>query len=154
MPDTKEQAKKKKDEKDKNETKIIGFFCNWCTSAAADLAGTTRKTYPASIRPIRVMCTGTVDPVYVLDALVKGADGVWVSGCDLGECHYVDGNYKARRRIGIIKTILDVLGLDPDRVYLTWISASEGPQFAEWAKRITGEIEKKGRNPLADTLMT
>jgi F420-non-reducing hydrogenase iron-sulfur subunit len=147
MPDT----KKKKNE---NETKIIGFFCNWCTSTAADLAGTARKEYPASIRPIRVMCTGTVDPVYVLDALVKGADGVWVSGCDLGECHYVNGNYKARRRIGIIKTILDVLGLDPDRVYLTWISASEGPQFAAWAKRITEEIENKGRNPLADTLTT
>jgi F420-non-reducing hydrogenase iron-sulfur subunit len=154
MPDTKDQAKKKKDEQDKNDPKVIGFFCHWCTSTAADLAGTTRKAYPASIRPIRVMCTGTVDPVYVLDALVKGADGVWVSGCNLGECHYVSGNYKARRRIGIIKTILDVLGLDSDRVYLTWISASEGPLFAAWAKRITEEIEKKGRNPLADTLTT
>ena len=141
------------DEK-KGEPKIIGFFCHWCTATAADLAGTIRKEYPASIRPIRVMCTGTVDPVYVLDALVKGADAVWVGGCDLGECHYVSGNYKARRRVGIIKTILDVLGLDPDRIYLTWISASEGPQFAEWARRITEEIEKRGKNPLADKLTT
>ena len=80
MPDTKDQDKKKKVEKGKDDTKVIGFFCHWCTSTAADLAGTTRKAYPASIRPIRVMCTGTVDPVYVLDALVKGADAVWVGG--------------------------------------------------------------------------
>jgi F420-non-reducing hydrogenase iron-sulfur subunit len=80
MSDTKDHGKKKKDEQDKDSTRIVGLFCHWCTSTAADLAGTTRKAYPASIRPIRVMCSGTVDPVYILDALVKGADAVWVGG--------------------------------------------------------------------------
>jgi F420-non-reducing hydrogenase iron-sulfur subunit len=138
----------------KSNTKIIGFFCNWCSSTAADLAGTIRREYPASIRPIRVMCTGSIDPVYIIDALVKGADGIWISGCNPGECHYINGNYKARRRIGILKTILDIFDLDPDRIYLTWISASEGPQFAEWARRITEAIEKKGKSPFSDAVTT
>ncbi len=128
--------------------KIIGFFCHWCTSTAADLAGTIREKYPSSIKPIRVMCTGSIDPIYILDAFLKGADGVWIGGCKPGECHYVNGNFKARRRIAIVKEILDVLGLDPDRIYLTWISASEGPQFAEWARRIDREIKEKGKNPI------
>jgi len=93
------------------------------------------------------MCTGSVDPVYVLDALLKGADAVWVGGCNPGECHYVSGNLKARRRIALIKAILEALGLDPQRLYLTWISASEGPQFAEWAKRIDEQSEQRGPSP-------
>ena len=98
--------------------RIVGFFCNWCTSTAADLAGTTRREYPSSIMPIRVMCTGSIDPVYILNALTKGADGVWVGGCKPGECHYVNGNFKARRRVALVKKVLDVFGLDPDRVFL------------------------------------
>ncbi len=139
---------------DGNDNKIIGFFCHWCTSTSADLAGTARRFYPASIRPIRMMCTGSIDPVYILNALLKGADAVWIGGCNPGECHYVNGNYKARRRIAIIKSILDVLGLDPERIYLTWISASEGPQFAEWARRIDENVNRKGKNPLAKAITT
>ena len=127
---------------------IVGFFCNWCTAAAADLAGTTRMQYPPNIRPIRTMCTGSVDPVYVLRALLGGADGVIVSGCPPGDCHYVSGNYKARRRMAILKTILSTLGLEEDRVWIKWISAAEGPKFAKTMNEITQAMKKMGPNPM------
>ena len=127
---------------------IVGFFCNWCTAAAADLAGTTRMQYPPNIRPIRTMCSGSVDPVYVLRALLGGADGVIVSGCPPGDCHYVSGNYKARRRMAILKTILSTLGLEEDRVWIRWISAAEGPKFAKTMNEITQAIKKMGPNPM------
>ena len=127
---------------------IVGFFCNWCTAAAADLAGTTRMQYPPNIRPIRTMCTGSVDPVYVLRALLGGADGVIVGGCPPGDCHYVSGNYKARRRMAILKTILSTLGLEEDRVWIRWISAAEGPKFAKTMNEITQAIKKMGPNPM------
>jgi len=132
------------------EPKIVGFFCNWCTATAADLAGTTRMKYPANIRPIRTMCTGSVDPIYILMALLRGADAVMVGGCHPGECHYVSGNYKARRRIASLHEILSTLKLEPDRVWLRWISASEGRKFAVTASEITDEARKMGKNPLAD----
>lgn len=127
---------------------IVGFFCNWCTSTAADLAGTSRMQYPPNVRAIRTMCSGSVDPVYVLKSLLNGADGVIVGGCAPGDCHYVNGNYKARRRITALKTILKTLGLEDDRVWLRWISASEGALFAQTMKDITAEMKKKGPSPL------
>jgi F420-non-reducing hydrogenase iron-sulfur subunit len=133
---------------DEFEPVIVGFFCNWCTSTAADLAGTSRMQYPANVRAIRTMCSGSVDPVYILRALLSGADAVIVGGCEPGDCHYVSGNYKTRRRITALKTILSTLGLDDDRVWLRWISASEGAKFAETMKEITDEMKKKGPNPL------
>lgn len=129
---------------------IVGFFCNWCTSTAADLAGTSRMQYPANVRPIRTMCSGSVDPVYILKALLSGADAVIVGGCEPGDCHYVSGNYKTRRRITALKTILNTLGLDDDRVWLRWISASEGAKFAETMKEITAEMKEKGPSPLKE----
>ena len=127
---------------------IVGFFCNWCTATAADLAGTTRMQYPPNVRPIRVMCSGSVDPVYVLRALLGGADGVIVGGCPPGDCHYVSGNYKARRRAAILKTILSTLGLEDDRVWVKWISAAEGAKFARTMNEVTQAIKKLGPNPI------
>jgi F420-non-reducing hydrogenase iron-sulfur subunit len=135
---------------DEFEPVIVGFFCNWCTSTAADLAGTRRMQYPANVRAIRTMCSSSVDPVYILRALLTGADAVIVGGCEPGDCHYISGNYKTRRRIIALKTILDTLGLDKDRVWLRWISASEGAKFAETMKEITSEMKKKGPNPLKE----
>ena len=135
-------------DKDEFEPTLIGFFCNWCTSTAADLAGTTRLEYPPNIRPIRVMCSGTVDPVYVLRAWLSGADGVIVGGCPPGDCHYISGNYKARRRMSVLKTILSTLGLADDRIWVRWISAAEGRKFAATMREFTKEIKEKGPSPL------
>jgi len=136
-------------ENDEFEPKIIGFLCNWCTAAAADLAGTTRTQYPPNLHPVRVMCSGTVDPVYIIKALLSGADSVLVGGCHPGDCHYVSGNYKARRKIAMLKTIFKALGLDDERIWAKWISASEGPEFAQTVRDITEETKKRGPNPLA-----
>jgi len=127
---------------------IVGFFCNWCTATAADLAGTLRMQYPANIRPIRTMCSGAVDPVYVLRALLGGADGVIVGGCHPGDCHYVSGNFKARRRMAILKTVLNTLGLDDSRVWIKWISAAEGAKFARIMNQVTASVKKLGPNPM------
>jgi F420-non-reducing hydrogenase iron-sulfur subunit len=126
---------------------IIGFFCNWCTATAADLAGTSRMQYPANIRPIRTRCSGSVDPMYVLRALLGGADGVIVGGCHPGDCHYLSGNLKARRRMAVLKTILQSLGLE-DRLWVKWISAAEGARFARLMTEVTEEVRKLGPNPL------
>ncbi len=135
-------------EENQFEPVIVGFFCKWCTSSAADLAGTSRMQYPPNIRPIRTMCSGSVDPVYILRALLAGADGVIVGGCPPGDCHYVSGNYKARRRIAILKTILATLGLETERVWLRWISAAEGAKFARTMNEITETIRKLGPNSM------
>lgn len=132
------------------EPKIVGFFCNWCTSSAADMAGTSRMHYPANVRPIRVMCSGSVDPSYVIRALLSGADAVMVGGCHPGDCHYISGNYKARRRIAVLRSIFDTLGLEPDRIYLEWISASESKKFVETIKEYTEKIRKMGPNRMQD----
>jgi len=131
------------------EPKIVGFFCNWCTSSAADLAGTSRLQYPANVRPIRVPCSGTVDPVYLLRALREGADGVMIGGCHPGDCHYITGNLKARRRVKIVKTILEALRLPSDRVLLAWISASEGAKFQRVVTDFTNKLKEMGPSDLS-----
>ena len=131
------------------EPKIVGFLCNWCTASAADLAGTTRAQYPPNLHPVRVMCSSTVDPVYLIKSLLSGADAVMVGGCHPGDCHYVSGNYKARRRMAMLQNIFESLGLDADRIHTRWISASEGPEFAAAVREITEETKKQGPNPLS-----
>ena len=138
----------KESKKSEFEPIIVGFLCNWCSYAGADLAGTSRIQYPPNVRIIRVMCSGSVDSVYILRALLEGADGVFVGGCHPGDCHYLDGNYKARRRMVLLRDILDTLGLEQDRVWIRWISASEGQQFAETMKAMTEAIRKLGPNPI------
>ncbi len=131
------------------EPKIIAFLCNWCSYAGADLAGTSRIQYPTNVRVIRLMCSGALDPLYVYRSLLEGADGVLIGGCHPGDCHYTNGNYKARRRVAVLKKILQELGLEEDRVWLRWISASEGQRFAETIKEMVGEIKSKGPNLLS-----
>jgi F420-non-reducing hydrogenase iron-sulfur subunit len=130
------------------EPRIIAFLCNWCTYTGADLAGTSRIQYPPNIRIIRLMCTGGLDPVYVSKALLEGADGVLIGGCHPGDCHYQSGNYKARRRVAILQSILEQMGFDPERVWLRWISASEGAYFAETVTQMVGALKAKGPNLL------
>ena len=137
-------------ENDEFEPKIVGFMCNWCTAAAADLAGTTRAQYPPNLHPVRVMCSGTVDPAYIIKALLSGADSVLVGGCHPGDCHYVSGNYKARRRVAMLKTIFKALGLEDERIWARWVSASEGPEFAQIIRDITEETKKQGPSALAN----
>jgi F420-non-reducing hydrogenase iron-sulfur subunit len=134
------------------EPNIIGFLCNWCSYAGADLAGTSRMKYPANIKTIRVMCSGRVDPVYILEALKKGADGVLVAGCHPGDCHYQSGNYKANRRMKLLKTMLVELGLEPERVRFEYVSASEGKKYADLISEMTEEIKRLGPNPLKNLI--
>ena len=126
------------------EPAMIAFVCNWCTYTAADLAGTSRLAYPRNIRLIRVMCTGMVDPQYVIKAFLHGADAVLVSGCHPGDCHYINGNYKARRRIKLLKEILPQFGIDSRRLRLTWIGASDGLQFAETIRQMAAQMKSLG----------
>jgi len=126
------------------EPRIIAFVCNWCTYTAADLAGTSRLFQPPNIRMIRMMCTGMVDPKYVVKALLEGADGVLISGCHPGDCHYINGNLKARRRVKLLQEILPQFGFDQHRVKLTWIGASEGIDFARTVKELVTEIRALG----------
>lgn len=124
--------------------KITAFVCNWCTYAGADLAGTTRLKYPASVRVIRVPCSGRIDPLFILKAFEKGADAVLVSGCHPGDCHYISGNYYARRRWTVFKQYLEFLGLAPDRVFFTWVSASEARKWADLVTDITERVRRVG----------
>ncbi len=133
---------------DKFEPNIIGFLCNWCSYAGADLAGTSRMKYPPNIKSIRVMCSGRVDPVFVLEALKKGADGVLVAGCHPGDCHYQSGNYKTNRRIKLLKKLLEEMAVDPKRVRFEYVSASEGQKFATIVTEFVDELKKMGPNPL------
>jgi F420-non-reducing hydrogenase iron-sulfur subunit len=123
---------------------IIGFLCNWCSYRAADLAGTSRFGYPATLRDIRLMCTGRLDPTFVIKALREGADGVLVMGCHPGQCHYEEGNYKAMRRVALLRRTLAQLGVHPDRVQLGWASASQGVIFVETVKEMTERIARLG----------
>ena len=132
------------------EPNIIGFLCNWCSYAGADLAGTSRMKYPPNIKSIRVMCSGRVDPVFVLEALRKGADGVLIGGCHPGDCHYQSGNYKANRRIKLLKKFLEEMAVDPGRVRFEYISASEGAKFASVVTEFVDELKKMGPNPLKE----
>ena len=136
-------------EKEAFEPKIIGFLCNWCAYAGADLAGVSRIQYPPNIRIIRVMCSGRIDPAFILEALKDGADGVLVAGCHLpSDCHYISGNFKALRRITLLKKVLKDFGIEPGRVRLEWVSASEGDRFAAIVRDMVEEIKKLGPNPL------
>lgn len=123
------------------EPRIVAFFCNWCTYTAADLAGVSRMKYAPNIRIIRLMCSGRLDPQFVLAAFAKGADGVLVGGCHPGDCHYVEGNYKALRRVTLLKRMLADLGIEPDRFRLEWISASEGDKV----KAVVNDMVEKVR---------
>jgi len=136
-------------EREEFEPKIIGFLCNWCSYAGADLAGISRIQYPANIRIIRVMCSGRVDPTFILEAFKNGADGVLVAGCHPpDDCHYISGNLKAQRRIMLLREVLKELGIEPERLRLEWISASEGDRFATIIREMVEEIKKLGPNPL------
>lgn len=126
------------------EPRIVGFLCNWCSYTGADLAGTSRVKYPASIRIIRVMCSARVDPSFVLKALLEGADGVLLCGCHPGDCHYVEGNYKTMRRYPLLKKLLADYGIEPQRVRLEWVSASEGKRFADIVSDMTEQIRALG----------
>lgn len=130
------------------EPQIVAFLCNWCTYTGADLAGTSRLQYPPNVRIIRVMCSGAVDPIYVLKAALQGADGIFIGGCHPGDCHYQTGNYKARRRVAALQEIVKRAGYDEERIWLRWISASEGQRFADTMKEMTEAIREMGPNPL------
>ena len=127
--------------------KIISFLCKWCSYTGADLAGINRSQYPTAILPIKVMCSSRVDPVFLIKTYLRGADGVLVGGCHPGDCHYQVGNYHTRRRMAIVKKIFETLGLENDRLRLTWISASEGNKFAQVGNEYTKQIMEMGENP-------
>ncbi|MDD5591331.1 MAG: hydrogenase iron-sulfur subunit [Dehalococcoidales bacterium] len=126
---------------------IIVFMCNWCSYRSADLAGTSRMKYTPNVRPIRVKCSGRVEPTFIVKALQAGADGVLVLGCHPGDCHYTDGNYKATRRMALLARMLEQLGIERERVSLDWVSASEGNRFVSIVNDMTARIRKLG--PLA-----
>jgi len=130
------------------EPRIIGFLCNWCSYAGADLAGVSRFQYPTNIRIIRVMCSGRVHPSFILEAFKKGADGVLVAGCHPpNDCHYISGNLKALRRVTLLKLLMKQLGLNPNRLRLEWISAAEGEKFAKVVSEMVADIKKLGPCP-------
>ena len=128
----------------KFEPVIVGFLCNWCSYRAADLAGMSRLGYPPNLRDIRIMCTGRLDPAFVLRALEGGADGVLVMGCHPGQCHYIEGNYKALRRVLLLKRVLGQMGLEPERLRLEWASAAEGVKYAETVSEFTAALRQLG----------
>jgi len=131
------------------EPKIIGFLCNWCAYAGADLAGVSRSQYPPNVRIIRVMCSGRIEPSFILEAFKRGADGVLVAGCHLpSDCHYLAGNFKAQRRVLMLKELLKQLGIEPERLRLEWVSAAEGDRFARVIKEMTKEIKELGPSPI------
>jgi F420-non-reducing hydrogenase iron-sulfur subunit len=130
--------------------KIVGFLCNWCTYAAADSAGVSRLKMPPSVMVVRVMCSGRVNPLFVLTAFMRGADGVLISGCWPGQCHYQKGNLHARRRVAALKSIFDTLELDMEnRFRLSWVSASEAPRFAQVVHEFTESVKQAGPSPMA-----
>ncbi len=130
------------------EPKIVAFLCNWCTYAGADLAGTSRYQYPPNVRTVRVMCSSRINPMFVVNALLEGADGVLISGCHPGECHYVSGNYLARRKMILLRRFLEHLGIHPDRFRMSWVSASEGAKWAEVVKDVTEGVRVLGPNEI------
>jgi len=133
------------------EPKIVGFLCNWCSYAGADLAGVSRFQYPPNLRVIRVMCSGRVHPSYILEAFRNGADGVLVAGCHTpNDCHYISGNFKAERRVAMLKKLMAQLGLEPERLRLEWISAAEGEKFAHVIREIVADVKKLGPNPIRE----
>ena len=127
-----------------NEPLIIGFLCNWCSYAGADMAGTSRMAYPSNIRIIRVPCSGRVDPLLIVKCFQEGADAVLVAGCHPGDCHYNEGNYYSRRRFAVLRALLDFMGIDKERFRVEWVSASEGKRFSQIVSRFTEDVNRIG----------
>jgi len=135
------------------EPRIIAFLCKWCSSAGSDLAGVSRMEYPPNVTPIQVMCSGSVSPLYIFSAFSRGADGVLVSGCHPGDCHYIKGNFYARRKLALVKKLMEHVGLDPERFQMSWVSAAEGQKYTQIIKDFVNELKPLGpqmklrRNP-------
>jgi F420-non-reducing hydrogenase iron-sulfur subunit len=132
------------DPKTPYEPRIVAFLCKWCSSAGSDLAGVSRIQYPPNATPITVMCSGSVSPQYILTAFRKGADGVLVSGCHPGDCHYLEGNFLARRKLFLVKELLEFIGLEPERFRMSWVSAAEGAKFAKVVTDFVAELRPLG----------
>jgi len=132
--------------------RIIGFLCKWCSYTGADLAGTSRMVYKSNVRVIKVMCSGRIEPTFVLKAFASGADGVLICGCHPGDCHYQEGNYKCLRRYMLLQKYITQMGIRSERLKLEWISASEGKQFAELIDRFTETIQELGPCKTKDML--
>lgn len=126
------------------EPKIVGFLCNWCSYSGADSAGRAQKEIPPNVKVVRVMCSGRIDPQFVVKAFIEGADGVLILGCHPGDCHYKEGNYKALRRFKLLKNVLDKFGIDNDRLRLDWVSASEGEKFVKVVQETVEAVRKLG----------
>ena len=127
-----------------NRPLIIGFLCNWCSYAGADMAGTSRQAYPTNIRIMRVPCSGRVDPLLIVKCFEEGADAVLVAGCHPGDCHYNEGNYYSRRRFALLRELLDFMGIEKERFRIEWVSASEGKRFAKIVSKFTEDMTKLG----------
>ena len=135
---------------DRYEPRIVGFLCNWCSYAGADLAGTSRLKVPANLRVVRVPCSGRINPLFIFKALEEGADGVRVSGCHPGDCHYISGNRYAKRKLAVLRRLLDWVGIEPERIHFTWLSASEGARYAVEVAEFVDKVRALGRhNPMA-----
>lgn len=128
----------------KREPRILAFLCNWCSYAGADLAGVSRIQYPPNVRVIRVPCSSRINPFFIVKAFQRGIDGVLVAGCHPGDCHYISGNFFARRKFAIIKSLLEYLGIEEDRVQFAWVSAAEGARFAKVVKEVTEKVGRLG----------
>ncbi|MBI1887062.1 MAG: hydrogenase iron-sulfur subunit [Nitrosomonadales bacterium] len=126
------------------EPKVVAFLCKWCSSAGSDLAGVSRIQYPPNATPITIPCTGAMSPMYILSAFNKGADGVLVSGCHIGDCHYIEGNYLARRKMHLTMELLKFIGVEPDRFRMSWVSAAEGAKFARVVTDFINDLEPLG----------
>jgi F420-non-reducing hydrogenase iron-sulfur subunit len=135
-------------EQDPEEVRILAFLCNWCSYAGADLAGVSRLQYPAQVLDVRVMCTGTISPYFVIKALQAGMDGVIVAGCHIGDCHYLKGNYLTAKRFFFLQEALAVFGIEKERLRLEWVSAAEGEKFANLIRDFTATISELGPSPL------
>lgn len=131
-------------EQENYEPRVVAFLCKWCSSAGSDLAGVSRIQYPANATPITVPCTGAVSPMYILSAFNKGADGVLVSGCHIGDCHYIEGNFLARRKMHLIMELLEFIGVEPNRFRMSWVSAAEGAKFAQVITDFVGDLKPLG----------
>jgi len=136
------------------EPKILAFLCRWCSYAGADLTGSSRISYPANVRILRVPCSGRVDPLFILKTLRSGFDGVLISGCHPGDCHYTAGNYNARRKFAVLSRLLEYVGIDPRRVQFSWVSASEGDKFARVVNTVAADVKALGPNKLFQTAFT
>ena len=134
--------------------RIVAFFCNWCTYTASDLAGVSRLRYAPTTRVIRVMCSGRIDPEFVIEAFTQGADGVLIGGCHPGDCHYSEGNYKCLRRYHLLQRVIGQMGIDQRRLRLEWISASEGKRLQEVVNEMTETLRQMGPSPIKEVVQT